>query len=255
MISRSGFSAEICSINGIEVCFSDKIEVVGERRLLRFGRQDAGCPHLDLAFGFFSRNIKHSQPVRHLQGHLQHQRGLADAGVAAHQHDRAGHDPPAQHAGKLTDRDGDAVLRLSANIGEPPRRRSSAQATGGVLPSAGLIGNDLLDHAVERTTLGAFTHVTGGNASTLLADVTSMGFWHAYIIPFGGYWFVIDPPKQQAGKKCGYGAQLPPEAILQVINAALFLGKCSTLFCRQVEFFQQRDLFRDQEKPALKIWN
>jgi hypothetical protein len=38
-----------------------------------------------------------------VRGRLEQQRGLADAGLAADQHERPGHDAAAEHAVELTD--------------------------------------------------------------------------------------------------------------------------------------------------------
>ena len=179
-INRSGLTAATCS-----KMVSRLVSVTRNRsgREFRFGG-DAGRPHLDLPLGLLARNVQHPQPGRHGERHLQHQGGLADAGVAAHQHDRAGHQAAAQHACKLADRDGDPVLGLAADLGQAARGGASAQATRGGLRPAGFLGNDLLDHAVERTALRALPHETGGDASALLADVTGVGFGfgHADII-------------------------------------------------------------------------
>ena len=59
----------------------------------------------------------------HLQGHLQHQGGFADAGVAADQDDRAGHDAAAQDAGELADGDGDAAFAVALDLIQAARAR------------------------------------------------------------------------------------------------------------------------------------
>ena len=60
--------------------------------------------HLDLALGLLARDVEDgaaraAQQVRH----LQQQRALADAGLAADEDHRAGHDAAAQHAVELAD--------------------------------------------------------------------------------------------------------------------------------------------------------
>ena len=56
---------------------------------------------------------------------------------------------------------------------------------GAVFDPAGFLGDDFLDHTVERAALRAFPHETGGDASALLADITGVGFafGHRMIIP------------------------------------------------------------------------
>ena len=49
--------------------------------------------------GFFAGAVENRPDVaRHMRGHLQQQRRLADAGLAAEQHEGARHDATAQHA-------------------------------------------------------------------------------------------------------------------------------------------------------------
>ena len=104
--------------------------------------------------------------------------------VAAHQDDGSRHDATAQHAGKLADGDRDAFLGLHADLADAPRDRAPAQAAPGGSRSGILLGDDFLDHRVERAALRAFAHESGGDASALLADVTGVGFgfWHVRII-------------------------------------------------------------------------
>jgi hypothetical protein len=58
---------------------------------------------------------------------LQHQRGFADARVAAHEDDGAGHDPAAEDARELSDRQVDSILRIAADLGDGTRFRTTAQ--------------------------------------------------------------------------------------------------------------------------------
>jgi len=57
--------------------------------------------HLHLAFRFLTGDVEHDVLFRQLHRHLQGERGLSDARVAAYQHDRTGHNPPAQHPGEF----------------------------------------------------------------------------------------------------------------------------------------------------------
>jgi hypothetical protein len=78
-------------------------------------------PHLDLPLRFFAGDVEHALTCAHCHGHLQHQRGLADAGVAADQHDGAGHDSPAEHARELPDRNRDPVPFVAADLTDGAR--------------------------------------------------------------------------------------------------------------------------------------
>ena len=74
---------------------------------------------LDLALGLLARDVEHGavRPAQQVRD-LQQQRALADAGLAADQHHRAGHDAAAQDAVELAD-----ARRGCAR--PPPRRRPS----------------------------------------------------------------------------------------------------------------------------------
>jgi hypothetical protein len=179
--------------DGVQTGLGHQVQVCRERRMSPFGDASRAIrpynprrPHLDLALGLLARDVQDLELVRHLEGHLQHQRGLADARVAAHQDDRAGDQTAAQYTRKLPYWDRDSILRVPADVRKPAWRRPPAQATRGSLSAGGFIGDDLLDHAVERTALRALPHESGGNASALLADITSVDFWHRPIITFGG---------------------------------------------------------------------
>jgi hypothetical protein len=110
--------------DGVEVRLGDEVQLF-ERGMLRV---DARGAHLDLPLRLLARNVQDLQPARHDHGDLQHQRGLADAGVAADEDDRTGDDPAAQHAGELSYRYGNPVFGIAADLAQPPRRRTSAQA-------------------------------------------------------------------------------------------------------------------------------
>ena len=59
---------------------------------------------LDLVLGLLARRVEHRPDLaREVRGRLQQQRGLADARLAAEQHQRPGHDAAAEHAIELVD--------------------------------------------------------------------------------------------------------------------------------------------------------
>ena len=59
---------------------------------------------LDLMLGLLARRVEHRADLaREVRRRLQQQRRLADAGLAAEQHERAGHDAAAEHAIELAD--------------------------------------------------------------------------------------------------------------------------------------------------------
>ena len=116
----------------------------------------------------------------------------------------------AQHARKLADRHGDAVLGIPADLGQAPRDGAPAQAARGGLGAARFLGDELLDHAVERTALRALPHEAGGDASALLADVTGVGFG------FGHEDIIL--------------CAIKPYAILREMSAATFFEKRGKFF-------------------------
>ena len=83
--------------NPLETGFSEQIK----RR--RADRQSLAA-RLDLMLRFFARAVQHgTDRARHVGGRLQQQRGLADAGLAAEQHERSRHDAAAEYAIEFAD--------------------------------------------------------------------------------------------------------------------------------------------------------
>ena len=123
--SSSGCSAASVLEDRFQVGFGHQVE------LLRHGwlvLQQAQGAHFHLALRLLTGNIQHHALFGHLQGNLQHQGGLANARVAAHQHDRAGHHPAAQHAGEFADRQGQAGFAVAFDLIQATRPRLPAQA-------------------------------------------------------------------------------------------------------------------------------
>ncbi len=122
----------------------------------------------------------------HLQRHLQQQGGLADARVAADQHQRAGHHSAAQDAGELADRQRQAVFGIGADLIQPEGRAALPQAARGVLGSRRRGEcHDFLDHAVPGAALRAAPHLARADSAALLADELGAGFGHGEIITEG----------------------------------------------------------------------
>ena len=77
---------------------------LGKQVERRVADAEAIAARLDLVLGFFARGIEHrADRLREVRGRLQQQRGLADAGLAAEQDQRAGNDAAAEHAIELAD--------------------------------------------------------------------------------------------------------------------------------------------------------
>ena len=197
---RAGGRIQVGKIDGLDRIHDQKlgldlIDMVQDDFEVGFGHQqkiggeilctlaDARGAHLDLPLGFFTGDIQHTAVRSHFDGHLQHQRGFANARIAADEHNGAWHDAAAQHAGELPHGEVDAFLAIAAHLADRPRVRPAAQpANRGCSLGGRLIVHDLFDHAVERAALRAFAHIRSGHPPAFLADVASMDFWHSQSI-------------------------------------------------------------------------
>ncbi len=120
---------------------------------------------------FFARDVQDGVQAGHLQRHLQQQGGLADARVAAHQHQRAGHHSTAQDAGEFADRQRQAVFGIGADLTQGLGCAALPQAASGVLGSRRRgERNNFLDHAVPGAALRAAPHLARADSAALLAD-------------------------------------------------------------------------------------
>ena len=90
--------------------------------------------------------------ARHAGGRLQQQRGLADAGLAAEQHERAGNDAAAEHAIEFVDAGGQARVLFDLDIGVQLRRAAGARerVTMPCRRSAAAFERPFLDERVPR---------------------------------------------------------------------------------------------------------
>ena len=86
------------------------MQVSGEQVQRRIADAEPIAARLDLMLGFFARRVEHrADALREVRRRLQQQRGLADARLAAEQHQRSGNDAAAQHAIEFADAGGDAI--------------------------------------------------------------------------------------------------------------------------------------------------
>ena len=120
---------------------------VGQRRVGREPqpvgqRAEPLGPELHLRTRLLGRHVEHGGPAAGpRRGHLQQERGLADAGLTAEQRDRARHEPAAQHPVELghPGRRGAPTRRASTRpIGmrRPAPAGPSAAAAGAVARSS-----------------------------------------------------------------------------------------------------------------------
>ena len=111
-----------------------------------------------------------------MRGGLQQQRGLADARLAAEQHERARHDAAAEHAIEFTDARADAARR------RPCRRRAYSRAPPP--PSAGAAPR-LSDAGAAFSSTNEFHAPQSGQRPSHLGDCAPHS-WQANT-DFGGF--------------------------------------------------------------------
>ena len=75
-----------------------------------------GGPKLDLPGGFLPRHVQHPQALPQVFTDLQQDGGLADAGIATDEHQRAFDDAPAQHPVQLGEAGVVALLVIGADL-------------------------------------------------------------------------------------------------------------------------------------------
>ena len=115
----------------------------------------------DLMLGFFAGAVENRpDAARHVRGHLQQQRRLADAGLAAKQHERSRHNAAAQHAIEFLN-----ARRNSRRVGgfdiavEPGGRAARNEAVPMVCRRGRAFRRRLLfDERVPRAAIGAAPH-------------------------------------------------------------------------------------------------
>ena len=85
----------------------------------------------DLIGRLLAAGVEHGAPAVSEPGRrLQQQGGLADAGLAADEDHRAGHDAAAKHEVEFGEPRAPALERVGGDVPEPGRRRSAAAAAG-----------------------------------------------------------------------------------------------------------------------------
>ncbi|OPZ58568.1 MAG: hypothetical protein BWY87_01398 [Deltaproteobacteria bacterium ADurb.Bin510] len=140
------------------------------------GRTDleALAPELELGGRLLATDIQHAAAaLGQSAGHLQHEGRFADAGIAAHQHQRAGHDAAAQHAVEF----GDAA-RKTREVAGRDRREGYRR----VERTFGLDASLELDLLFERVPFSAGRTASqpllrGGAAGLTTIDAVSLGHY------------------------------------------------------------------------------
>ncbi len=127
----------------------------------------------DLMLRLFAGAVQHrADRPRHVGRRLQQQRRLADARLAAQQHQRTRDDAAAQHAVEFVDGGGEPRVLLDLDIRVQP---GDSGRPGGRIPmSAGrsptVLGGPLFDERVPGAAVGAATEPLRRLRTALLAD-------------------------------------------------------------------------------------
>ena len=107
---------------------------------------------------------------------------LADARVAADQHDRARHDPAAQHAAQLPDRHGDALVAVGRDVGQRQRAGAAPAMAAPRARPAGASWIDRFDQRVPLAAVGALAHPLGLRAAAVRAHISGFRLHHQPVL-------------------------------------------------------------------------
>ncbi|OQA40623.1 MAG: hypothetical protein BWY52_02823 [Chloroflexi bacterium ADurb.Bin325] len=133
---------------------------------------------LDLRGGFLAGDVEdRALAAAQRMAQLDQQGGLADAGVAADEHHRAGHDAAAQHAAQLADRHRDALIAVGGDVGQGQRRAAGRQRGAG-RPARRRLLHGHLDQRVPLAAIGAAPHPLALRAAACLTDVSGPRLCH-----------------------------------------------------------------------------
>ena len=137
--------------------FEDALEAgFGQQIQRRLADRQPLAARFDLVLGFLARAVEHRPDrARHVRRRLQQQRRLADARLAAEQHQRSGHDAAAEHAIELVDAGRQPRVLLDLDVRVQPRapRRRARTVRGGRAPPAPTSCGALLDERVPRAAI------------------------------------------------------------------------------------------------------
>ena len=131
-------------------------------------------PQLQLPGGLLAGDVQHLAGAAQLLADLEHQRGLADAGRSAHQHQRALHGAAAQHAIQLPHAGGEAYLLILLQRCNGRRLYSIVHTWR--FTALGRALRRLLHHGVPRAADGAASRPLGAFAAALRAEKNSFRF-------------------------------------------------------------------------------
>lgn len=139
---------------------------------------EAGGPHLELCFALLPGDVQ-DFAVADMQCHLQQQRGLSDAGLAAQQDDGAGHDAAAEHPVELAEGGGDAGQLQQRDLIDGLRRAFGDCGGGAALGGRLLPLHDLLHEGVPLAARRTAADPLRRLRPAVLAEVLGFALCHA----------------------------------------------------------------------------
>ena len=158
--------------------FEDALDArLGQQVERRVADAEPLAAALDLVLRFLARRVEHRPDfAREVRGRLEQQRRLADARLAAEQHQRPRHDAAAEHAIELADAGRQPRRRQPSR----PRRRAAPSdrlpARVSAAPSGGTgLRGALLRQRVPGAALGAPPEPLGRLGAAFLADEEDLG--------------------------------------------------------------------------------
>ena len=123
--------------------------------------------------GFLTGYEQHPSIAAHRAQRAEQQCRLADAGLAADEHERGRHEPAAEHAVELGDAGRDPGRLVGGDVDQPQQRLGR----GLRLPD---LADDLLDERPERGAAWAFAEPAAGGVAALRARVLNRRLGQAY---------------------------------------------------------------------------
>lgn len=137
-------------------------------------------PHL--AGGLLSRGVEDAGAAGgscgQAGGHLEEQRRLADSGLPADEHERAGHESPAEDPIELTDPDGQPGGVVGDGLGQRHRRQAAGDRAAVRPPDAYGLADRGLDEAVPGRAGTALALPAEERLAAALADEAALGAGH-----------------------------------------------------------------------------
>src|SRR5262249_48453120 len=136
----------------------------------------------DLRAAFLAGDVEHLHLRAQRIHRLQQQRRLADARVAADQHDAAGDDAAAEHAVQLLEAGGRACDLRGVDLAQRGHRLAARERLETILAARAF--RDALDQRVPRAAVRAAPQPLGRRAAAFVAREESLVLGHARDCPW-----------------------------------------------------------------------